>query len=50
MAADQQSELADMVGIHVNSLKRLEQMDALRARGVIAESYPATVVRLVPVS
>ena len=60
MAGLKQSELADMAGIHVNSLKRLEQMDdirgshystqrfcdALKLRGVIAESHPATVVRL----
>jgi hypothetical protein len=64
LAGLKQSELADLAGIHVNSLKRLEQMDdirgsnysqvrfrdALRQRGVVAESYPATVLRLEPVA
>ncbi len=64
LAGLKQSELADMAGIHVNSLKRLEQMgeirgsnysqerfrNVLKQRGIIAETSPTTVVRLEPVT
>jgi transcriptional regulator with XRE-family HTH domain len=55
-----QNELASLAGLHVNSLKRIEQMldirgschaverigGALRARGILAERWPTPYVRI----
>lgn len=60
MAGLKQTELAELAGLHVNSIKRLEAMkvvwgsehacnkvgDALRARGIIAETWPVSSIRL----
>ncbi len=60
MAGLKQTELADLAGLHVNSLKRLERMEsiygsdhaakcineALRKKGIIAETWPMPMVRL----
>ena len=60
MAGLKQTELAQLAGIHVNSIKRLEAMNridgsvfavarigaALRARGIIAERWPTPYVRI----
>lgn len=60
MAGLKQTELAQLAGLHVNSLKRLERARfiygsdhavrqigiALRDRGVIAEAWPLAMVRL----
>jgi DNA-binding XRE family transcriptional regulator len=60
MAGLKQTELAALAGLHVNSLKRLEAMkgilgsehaanrvgEALRLRGVIAETWPMPLIRL----
>ena len=60
MAGLKQTELADLAGLHVNSLKRLEAMggvsgsehacnkigEALKVEGVIAENWPVPSIRL----
>ncbi len=60
MAGLKQTELADMAGLHVNTIKRLEIMngiagsehaanrigEALKAKGVIAENWPIASIRL----
>ena len=61
MAGLKQTELAQLAGIHVNAVKRLEGMDqiegsvyaterigkALLSRGILAERWPTPYVRLV---
>jgi transcriptional regulator with XRE-family HTH domain len=60
MAGLKQTELAQLAGLHVNSLKRLEAMksvlvsvhaanragEALKLKGVIAETWPPPLIRL----
>lgn len=60
LAGMKQTELAQLAGLHVNSLKRLERARyihgsdhamrqiglALRSKGVIAEAWPLAMVRL----
>ena len=60
MAGLKQTDLAQLAGLHVNSLKRLERMKhidgstyaierigvALRLKGVLAERWPTPYVRL----
>ena len=60
MAGLKQIELAELSGLHVNSVKRLERMksilgsehaaqrinEALRRKGIIAETWPMPLVRL----
>lgn len=64
MAGLKQTELAAMAGLHVNSLKRLERMkhiygsdyaaqrfgEALRQKGIVAETWPTPNVRLADLS
>ena len=61
MAGLKQTELAQLAGLHVNAIKRLEDMDhitgsafatdrignALLSRGVLSERWPTPYVRLV---
>ena len=60
MAGLKQIELAELAGLHVNSVKRLERMksiygsdhavrrinEALRCRGIISETWPMQLVRI----
>lgn len=60
LAGLKQTELAELAGLHVNSLKRLERMahihgsdhaakrieDSLRAKGIIAATWPTPNLRL----
>ena len=60
MAGLKQTELAELAGLHVNSLKRLEAMshiagsehacnrigEALKARGCVSQALPIPTIRL----
>ena len=60
LAGLKQTELAELAGLHVNSLKRLEAMkgifgsehaanaigEALKAKGVISETWPIPSIRI----
>ena len=60
LAGLKQTELADLAQLHVNSLKRLEAMngilgsehacnkigEVLKAKGVLAETWPIPIIRL----
>ena len=60
LAGLKQTELAELAGLHVNSLKRLEAMkgifgsehaanaigEALKAKGIISETWPIPSIRI----
>jgi transcriptional regulator with XRE-family HTH domain len=59
MAGLTQGQLAQLAGVHVNGIKRLERMqsglggmtverisEALKARGIIADAWPTPFVRI----